>query len=142
MMTRSLQRGATFVQNLFWLLILFLFGQLYGMWYASEHPCNSGYTICARTSELILAASPAKSALSLGYRAHGSFSPNWMSAITVAPSPLVAGSAISPNGEIRVTGTAVASMAIITMTPHVTTENKLVWTCKGQPAKYMPASCR
>lgn len=96
----------------------------------------------SRVSELILAASSAKTGLSEGMQTYGTWSADWMNAITITPRGLVAGASIGAEGRITVYGTAPTSFATITLTPSVTTDNKLVWSCTGTPAKYMPASCR
>lgn len=100
------------------------------------------YTPRARVSELILAGSSAKTSLAEGMQQYGSWSPEWMSSITISATGMVKSASIGPTGVITVTGTAPTSNAIVTMTPTITTDNKLVWTCVGTPAKYMPASCR
>ena len=105
-------------------------------------PAGDGYSVRARVSELILAGSSAKMALSEGLQTYGSFSPEWMSAITISPTGMVKSATIGPSGQIVVYGTAATSNSVVTMTPSMTTDNKLVWTCVGKPVKYMPASCR
>jgi len=99
-------------------------------------------SVRVRVSELILAATSARIALSEGMQTTGSWSALWMSSITISATGLIASASVGPTGQIIVHGTAPTSYASITMTPSTTTDNKLVWSCTGQPAKYMPASCR
>jgi type IV pilus assembly protein PilA len=103
---------------------------------------NEGYPIRARVSELVLAASSAKTPLSEGMQQSHSWSAEWMSSITISATGMVASATIGPTGQIIVYGTDKASHAVVTLTPTITTDDKLVWTCVGRPAKYMPASCR
>jgi type IV pilus assembly protein PilA len=115
---------------------------LFPSWYEHKYPCDHGYTICARVSELILAGSSAKTALSAGMQANHSWSADWMRWITIAPNDRVASATISSAGQIIVHGSAQTSGSVITMAPTITTDYKLVWSCAGSPAKYMPVSCR
>src|SRR5476651_848247 len=129
------------VQQGFTLIELMIVVAIIGILAAVALPAYQDYTVRARVSELILAASSAKTALSEGMQTTGSWSAEWMSSITVSATGMVASATIGPTGQIIVHGTKNASNAVVTMTPTTTTDNKLVWTCVGQPAKYMPASC-
>jgi type IV pilus assembly protein PilA len=105
-------------------------------------PHYSCYTTRARVSELILAASSAKTALAEGMQTYHEWSPDWMRSITISATGMVAGATIGPTGQIMVWGTAPTEGSIVVMTPIRTTDDKLVWSCTGAPLKYMPASCR
>jgi type IV pilus assembly protein PilA len=105
-------------------------------------PCGCGEYVCARVAELVLAGSSAKTAFAEGIQDRHTWSADWMSSITISATGAVASVSISPLGQIVVHGTAQTSYAVVTMTPIITTDYKLVWTCVGSPAKYMPASCR
>jgi type IV pilus assembly protein PilA len=140
----------TFVQkacSLLKLLVLVTVLGVTGYAWISPYPvfrsgCDPSYTVCARVSELILASSSAKTALSEGMQAHQTWSAAWMSGITIAPTGMIASARIGPTGQIIVSGTAPTAFSTVTMTPTTTTDYKLVWSCHGEPAKYMPASCR
>ena len=105
-------------------------------------PAYQDYTVRARVSELILAASSAKTALSEGMQTTGSWSAKWMSSITISATGMISSATIGTSGQIIVYGTAPTSASVVTMTPATTTDNKLIWSCTGNPSKYMPASCR
>ena len=134
-MKKKIQKGASFVNILMMLMVISFLGFL-------ALPTYCGPTTRSRVSELILAGSSAKTALSEGMQTYHSWSPEWMSAITISATGMVKSASISPQGQITVAGTAPTSGSIVTMTPTVTTDYKLVWSCTGTPAKYMPASCR
>lgn len=121
------------------LLFILLIGS--GLLYLAM-PTTHTYGPRERVSELILAGSSAKTALSEGMQTYGSWSASWMSAITISATGLVLSASVSPTGVITVWGTAPTSGSVITMIPRTTTDNKLIWSCTGRPAKYMPASCR
>ena len=134
-MIKSAQQGFTLIELMIVVAII-------GILAAVALPAYQDYTVRARVSELILAASSAKTALSEGMQTTGSWSAAWMSSITISATGLVTSATISTSGQIIVSGTAPTSGSIVTMTPNTTTDNKLVWTCTGTPSKYMPASCR
>lgn len=131
---KRIHMGFTFLDLLLTLLLLGIL--------VSSNAVVDDYSPRARVSELILAGSSAKTGLSEGMQTYGSWSPEWMSSITISATGLVAHATVGPRGVITVSGTAATSGAVVTMTPSVTTDNKLVWSCTGTPAKYMPASCR
>ena len=126
----------------FTLIELMIVVAIIGILAAVALPAYQDYTVRARVSELILAASSAKTALSEGMQSQGSWSQSWMSSITISSTGLIASASISTSGQVIVSGTAPTSSSIVTMTPSTTTDNKLVWSCTGSPSKYMPASCR
>jgi type IV pilus assembly protein PilA len=131
----SLQKGFTLIELMIVVAII-------GILAAVALPAYQDYTVRARVTELLLAASSAKTALSEGMQTTGSWSAKWMSSITISSTGMVASATISTSGMIVVSGTAPTSSSIVTLTPNTTTDNKLVWTCTGAPSKYMPASCR
>jgi len=134
-MIKQVQKGFTLIELMIVVAII-------GILAAVALPAYQDYTVRARVSELILAASSAKTALSEGMQTTGSWSQVWMSSITISATGMIAAATISTAGQIIVSGTAPTSSSIVTMTPSTTTDNKLVWSCTGTPSKYMPASCR
>ena len=134
-MIKQVQKGFTLIELMIVVAII-------GILAAVALPAYQDYTVRARVSELILAASSAKTALSEGMQTTGSWSATWMSSITISATGLIAAATVGTTGQIIVSGTAPTSSSIVTMTPNTTTDNKLVWTCTGSPSKYMPASCR
>ena len=134
---RSLRRAIGLVQMVLVVIAIVLMGA-----FSLGPGVGHGYSVRSRVSELILAASIAKTAVTEGFQQTQSWSPVWMSVITISATGVVASATIGPKGQIIVYGTEVTSNAVITMVPTVTTDNKLIWSCVGSPAKYMPASCR
>ncbi len=134
-MFKQAQKGFTLIELMIVVAII-------GILAAVALPAYQDYTVRARVSELILAASSAKTALSEGMQTTGSWAASWMSSITISATGMVAAATISGTGQVIVSGTSPTSSSIVTLTPNTTTDNKLVWTCTGTPSKYMPASCR
>ena len=132
---KSLQKGFTLIELMIVVAII-------GILAAVALPAYQDYTVRARVSELILAGSSAKTGLSEGIQTYGSWAASWTSAITISSTGMISTATVSTSGVITVTGTGPTSGSIVTMTPSITTDNKLVWSCTGTPAKYMPASCR
>ena len=132
---KSLQKGFTLIELMIVVAII-------GILAAVALPAYQDYTVRARVSELILAGSSAKTGLSEGIQTYGSWAASWTSAITISATGMISTATVSTSGVITVRGTAPTSGSIVTMTPSITTDNKLVWSCTGTPAKYMPASCR
>jgi type IV pilus assembly protein PilA len=130
------------IQKSLGLLDLFLVICLLGIFALLGGSTYDPPTVRSRVSELILAGSSAKTGLSEGMQTYGSWSPEWMSAITISPTGMVSSASIGPTGQIIVYGTAPTSGSVVSMTPTITIDNKLVWSCTGRPVKYMPASCR
>ena len=134
-MIKQVQKGFTLIELMIVVAII-------GILAAVALPAYQDYTVRTRVSELILAASSAKTALSEGMQTSGSWSQQWMSSITISNTGMISSASIGTSGQIIVSGTAPTSSSIVTMTPSTTTDNKLVWSCTGTPSKYMPASCR
>ena len=134
-MIKQVQKGFTLIELMIVVAII-------GILAAVALPAYQDYTVRARVSELILAGSSAKTGLSEGIQTYGSWAASWTSAITISSTGMISTATVSSSGVITVTGTAPTSGSIVTMTPTITTDNKLTWSCTGTPAKYMPASCR
>jgi type IV pilus assembly protein PilA len=134
---RGLRKAAGLVEMLLIIVLLLTVAV-----YVTGLNQHEGYSVRSRVSELILAGSSAKTALSEGMQTYGSWSPEWMSSITISATGMISSAHIGPAGVITIYGTAPTSGSAVTMTPTITTDNKLVWFCTGSPARYMPASCR
>ncbi len=109
-------------------------------------PDHCDYTVRARVSELILAGSGYRSAITEKFEAERDPA-NAGSGLNFNTVGKISGGSVSRDGTIVINGssaaTSVKTDVTITITPSYNTGNGTVtWKCVGQPAKYMPATCR
>ncbi|MBI4292661.1 MAG: pilin [Betaproteobacteria bacterium] len=138
---KSIQKGFTLIELMIVVAII-------GILAAVALPAYQDYTVRAKVSELILAASSARTGITEKFQSNPADSANMGTGITVIPAGKVAGFTTGAAGTIEVTGaattTSVGQAVTITVIPtSISTANgTLSWSCAGSPAKYMPASCR
>ena len=92
-MIKQVQKGFTLIELMIVVAII-------GILAAVALPAYQDYTVRARVSELILAASSAKTALSEGMQTTGSWAQSWMSSITISSTGLIAGDAVQ-NAQVH-----------------------------------------
>ncbi|MBI5333729.1 MAG: pilin [Burkholderiales bacterium] len=137
------------VQQGFTLIELMIVVAIIGILAAVALPAYQDYTVRARVSELMLAASSARTCVSEAYQSVGGATvPTAVSTdCAIATTGKVATASVATNGVITVTGTtattSVGQNVTVTLTPTVqSTAGTLTWTCTGTPVKYVPGSCR
>lgn len=148
-MKRTMQQGFTLIELMIVVAII-------GILAAVALPAYQDYTTRAKVSEMILAASSGRTALSEAFATNGAFpaTASGSDYITNASSQYVASvsyALTSSNAVITVTGSqnlgGTANGKAITLTgvgnPNTGT---VQWTCAspsgGMPAKYLPPSCK
>ncbi len=140
-MKQKIQQGFTLIELMIVVAII-------GILAAVALPAYQDYTIRARVSELMLAASSARTCVTdlVQSAGNGTAYPDMVSAECI---PAVAGkvtsAAVNASGVVTVSGsTATSSVGVdftVTLTPTIT-NGTLTWTCNGSNAKYVPGSCR
>jgi type IV pilus assembly protein PilA len=135
---KSIQKGFTLIELMIVVAII-------GILAAVALPAYQDYTIRARTSELILAASAARTSVTEAAQALNSLASSG-SGLTIGTGGKVSGATVSANGLITIGGLD-ASMGTsgisMTLTPSWNaTANTVVWSCDVAPVKYSPSSCR
>ena len=133
------------VQQGFTLIELMIVVAIIGILAAVALPAYQDYTVRAKASEVMLAASGGKTAVAEFFQIHGalpaagSLTINTQSTTNVA-SVAQAGGVITATSQAAVTG---LSGGTITLTPVDAGNGVLNWTCGGTIAsKYRPASCQ
>jgi len=135
---KSIQKGFTLIELMIVVAII-------GILAAVALPAYQDYTIRARTSELILAASAARTSVTEAAQALNSLASSG-SGLTIGTGGKVSGATVSTDGLITIGGLD-ASMGTsgisMTLTPSWNaTANTVVWSCDVAPVKYSPSSCR
>ncbi len=143
-MKRSLQKGFTLIELMIVVAII-------GILAAVALPAYQDYTVRAKVSEVILAASSAKTAISEAAQVGGGVMPASMTIDTQASKYVASVAyAVGPTastGVITVTTTASDNNingVTVTMTGTVAGTGQVSWVCAPgtMNPKYLPSSCK
>jgi type IV pilus assembly protein PilA len=137
---KAMQKGFTLIELMIVVAII-------GILAAVALPAYQDYTIRAKVSELLLAASSQRTQLSEKYQTDPSNTTGFGVGATIAVVGKVATGLVDDAGTIVVTGaatgTSTGASVTVTMTasPNSAT-GTMTWSCVGAPGKYLPATCR
>jgi type IV pilus assembly protein PilA len=144
MMTHN-QKGFTLIELMIVVAII-------GILAAIALPAYQDYTKRAKTSEVVLAASSARTCVTELVQSNAGVVTATQLAFCDAPansSQYVASVAVTGTGPIVITATGkginsggTEPSVVLTGTINTTTNNIDTWVCTGTPANLMPGSCR
>jgi len=137
---KSVQKGFTLIELMIVVAII-------GILAAVAIPAYQDYTVRAKVSELMLAASSAKSAVTENAQNNFTINSSGIGA-TIASGGKVDSSSIGANGNIGVVCRASAdagcgTVVSVHLTPSYNANaNTVIWSCSVDTDRYQPASCR
>jgi type IV pilus assembly protein PilA len=137
---KRMQKGFTLIELMIVVAII-------GILAAVALPAYQDYTIRAKVSELVLAASGFKTTISEFAQTNNTLTSSGQG-LTVNFTGKVSGGSVSANGVVVVAGnsTTVGTAVSIVLTPSLATDGKVSWMCgtNGDTTqfKFVPAECR
>ena len=135
---KSIQKGFTLIELMIVVAII-------GILAAVALPAYQDYTVRARASELLLAASSARTAVTEAAQVANTMAIGdaVAAAIVIASSKFVSGGAVNSVGVVVVNATAALGTTAFSVILSPTWNGQTVnWSCNTSIAKYAPASCR
>ena len=131
----------------FTLIELMIVVAIIGILAAVALPAYQDYTVRAKVSELILAASNAKTAVSEFAQAEGTLGGSGTGLTIPTEGAYVTSGSVTGAGVITVTGSqadlGAESAVTIVLTPTRNASGVVTWDCSStSAAKYLPATCR
>lgn len=134
------------IQKGFTLIELMIVVAIIGILAAVALPAYQDYTIRAKVSELVLAASGFKTSIAEKAAADGALTSAGVG-LTVTAGGKVTGGSVTDGGVITIAGSSatVGTTVTIVLTPSISASGSVVWACRaGSSAqfKYVPAECR
>ncbi len=132
---KQLQKGFTLIELMIVVAII-------GILAAVALPAYQDYTIRAKVSELMLAASGFRTSVTEKAQVDNTLA-SAGSGLSVTTVGKITSGTVSATGTIAISGTTASAGADVTVTMTPTfTGGTLTWACVGNPSKYFPASCR
>ena len=132
------------VQKGFTLIELMIVVAIIGILAAIALPAYQDYTIRAKVSELVLAASSFRTSVTEKAQTDNALTSSG-AGLTVTTFGKITGGSVSDGGVIVLNGdstaASVGTAVTLTLTPSLA-GNTVVWSCTGTPTKFMPSTCR
>ena len=134
---KSIQKGFTLIELMIVVAII-------GILAAVALPAYQDYTIRARVSELMLAASSARTAVTEAAQLANTIAiASYVSAIAISPTKFVSSGSVGDAGTIVINATpALGTTAFSLVLSPTWTGQTVTWSCNTSSPKYAPASCR
>lgn len=132
---RAAQKGFTLIELMIVVAII-------GILAAVALPAYQDYTKRAKASEIVLAASSARTCVTEIVQSSGATTLDTCAAGFVSTRYATGLTVAAATGIINVTGTVDTDAITVILTPVVSGNAISRWTCSGSPSRLMPGSCR